>query len=528
MIPPAALASAGEVGHFVDVAPQAGLTSFASAGGLIVDDFDNDGRFDVVTSSIDSCEAMHYFHRGADGTFVDQSGSGRRERAAQRPEHHAGRLQQRRLHGHPGAARRLGVPAAQVAAAQQLQRHVHRRDRGERPGASPRRARRPRSGPTSTTTASSICSSATRTARRSCSSTRATARSRTSRTPPASIAPRSPRAWRPATTTTTAGRTSTSRTIDGANFLYHNNHNGTFTEVGRAAGVPAPWRRASPTWFFDYDNDGWPDLFVDQLLHVGRRDRPHLPRPAAQRADAQAVSQPGRRHVPGRHAEVGLDKVFMPMGANFGDIDNDGFLDIYLGTGNPSFASLVAAACCCTTRAGSRSSTSPPRPAPASCTRGTASPSPTSTTTATRTSSSKSAARRPATPTRCGCSRTPATATTGSALKLVGVKTNRAAIGARIKVTVENGGGGTRAIYRTVGSGGSFGASPLEQHIGLGRAARIVDIEIWWPTTNTRQHVRHPDKNQWLEITEGSPNAVKLSRPRLPLGRAGGEVSPAR
>ena len=39
--------------------------------------------------------------------------------------------------------------------------------------------------------------------------------------------------------------------------------------------------------------------------------------------------------------EAALDKVFMPMGANFGDIDNDGYLDIYLGTGNPSYASLL-------------------------------------------------------------------------------------------------------------------------------------------------------------------------------------------
>ena len=106
-------------------------------------------------------------------------------------------------------------------------------------------------------------------------------------------------------------------------------------------------------------------------------------------------------------------------------------------------------------------------------------------------------------------------------MKLVGVKSNRAAIGARIKVTVAAADGATRAIYRTVGSGGSFGASPLAQHIGLGKAARIADIEIQWPTTDTRQHVAHPDKNQWLQITEGSPSAVRLNRPRLSLEPGG-------
>ena len=39
--------------------------------------------------------------------------------------------------------------------------------------------------------------------------------------------------------------------------------------------------------------------------------------------------------------EVGLDRVWLPMGSNFGDIDNDGFLDFYLGTGSPPYSYLV-------------------------------------------------------------------------------------------------------------------------------------------------------------------------------------------
>jgi hypothetical protein len=99
------------------------------------------------------------------------------------------------------------------------------------------------------------------------------------------------------------------------------------------------------------------------------------------------------------------------------------------------------------------------------------------------------------------------------------VKTNRAAIGARIKVTVENGGGGaTRSIYRTVNSGGSFGASPLQQHIGLGKAARIVDVEVFWPVSNTRQHFANVGKNQVVEIREGDQRVTPLVRKPAPLG----------
>jgi hypothetical protein len=105
-------------------------------------------------------------------------------------------------------------------------------------------------------------------------------------------------------------------------------------------------------------------------------------------------------------------------------------------------------------------------------------------------------------------------------VKLEGVKTNRAAIGTRIKVTVRNEGQGTRSIYRWVGSGGSFGASPLEQHIGLGKAATIESLEIWWPTSKTLQKFTNVDKDQYLAIKEFDNRYVKLERKPYRLGAA--------
>ena len=111
------------------------------------------------------------------------------------------------------------------------------------------------------------------------------------------------------------------------------------------------------------------------------------------------------------------------------------------------------------------------------------------------------------------------------ALKLVGTKTNRAAIGARIKVTVENDGGEVRSIYRTVGSGGSFGASPLEQHIGLGHAAAIKRVEVFWPVSGTHQVFTGVAKNQFLEIKELSNDYARLDRKPVHFGAAAPAVA---
>jgi hypothetical protein len=84
----------------------------------------------------------------------------------------------------------------------------------------------------------------------------------------------------------------------------------------------------------------------------------------------------------------------------------------------------------------------------------------------------------------------------------VGVKSNRAAIGAQIRVTLVGEDGGEALRYREVSSGGSFGASPLAQHIGLGRARRIKSVEIFWPASRTRQVFTDVPLDRVIEIRE--------------------------
>jgi ASPIC and UnbV len=85
-------------------------------------------------------------------------------------------------------------------------------------------------------------------------------------------------------------------------------------------------------------------------------------------------------------------------------------------------------------------------------------------------------------------------------VKLVGKKTNRAAIGARIKVVTA--GEQPLTVQRHVSSGSSFGANPLQQTIGLARADRVALLEIQWPTSGTTQIFRNVAVDQAIEVTE--------------------------
>ena len=89
-------------------------------------------------------------------------------------------------------------------------------------------------------------------------------------------------------------------------------------------------------------------------------------------------------------------------------------------------------------------------------------------------------------------------------VKLVGVRTNRAAIGAKITVTLGRAGGASPIRMREVTSGGSFGSNSFVQHIGLGRAKVIETLDIWWPVSKTHQTFHQVPVNQFLEIREGA------------------------
>ncbi len=122
--------------------------------------------------------------------------------------------------------------------------------------------------------------------------------------------------------------------------LYHNEGDGKFKDVAPDLGVTGP-DFSFACWFWDFDNDGRLDLYVNDY-----RARVAEVLASAMGVKLQGSSRPrlyrnlgadGFRDV---SEEVGLDRAMAPMGANFGDIDNDGYLDIYLGTGDMSYEGL--------------------------------------------------------------------------------------------------------------------------------------------------------------------------------------------
>jgi hypothetical protein len=512
IVPPSAFESAEDIGRFVDVAPSLGLDTVASAGGVIVDDLDNDGRLDIVSSNSATCGPMHLFMRGENGAFVD--------RASSALQGQLGGLNLSQADFNNDGCRDILV----MRGGWQL----------------PQRRSLLRNNCDGTFTDVTATAGLAKPATASQAAVWADIDNDGfvdlfvgNESAPAQlfrnrgdgtfedIAAAAGLARSAFTKGVAAADYDNDGDVDlyvsnlgGGNVLYRNDGNLRFRDLSLAAGVGTT-DRGFATWFFDYDNDGFDDLFVSSYYQSVEESAKIYLREAFNAAGMQLYRNLGDGAFRNVAREVGLDKPWMPMGSNFGDIDNDGFLDIYLGTGSPSYGALV----------------------PSVLLRNRQAREFVDVTLATGTGELHKGHGVAfadldndgdqeivfevggATPGDAHAFRlfeNPGHGNDWLGLHLVGMKTNRAAIGARITVTVEDDRGSRRAVHRTVTSGGSFGASPLQQHVGLGRA-RLVDVEVYWPVSRTRQRFAGVPKNQVVEIREFADRFVTARRPPLPL-----------
>ncbi len=281
-----------------------------------------------------------------------------------------------------------------------------------------------------------------------------------------------------------------------------------FTDVASKAGVSEP-RHSFPTWFFDYDNDGWADIFVcgygitnvadvaaDYLRLPNGGEKPRL---YHNNRDGTFTDVTVASH---------LDRVLIAMAGNFGDLDNDGWLDFYLGTGDPDLATLV----------------------PNRMFRNAGGAFFQDVTTSGGFGHLQKGhgiafgdldndgdqdvyevigGALEGDHYRNVLFENPGHGNHWVTLKLEGVSSNRSAIGARIRV-VTAGETGERSIYKTVGTGASFGGSPLRQEIGLGQAREILRVEIYWPKTGRTQLVKGVEMDRFYRVIEDQAAPVPV------------------
>jgi hypothetical protein len=302
----------------------------------------------------------------------------------------------------------------------------------------------------------------------------------------------------------------------GPNRLYRNNGNGTFTDVAGDLGVTLP-TTSFPAWFWDFDNDGVLDLYVAAYAAEIADLASSALRLPAKTELAKLYRGTGNGRFEDVTARMNLARPNAPMGSNFGDLDNDGYLDFYLGTGYPGYQNLMPNVMYHNQR-GARFADVSTAGGFAHLQKGHGVVFADFDHDGDLDIFEEMGGAYTGDKAHNVLYENPGFGNHWLTLKLVGTRSNRSAIGARIRAEIVED-GTRRSVYKWVNSGGTFGANPLRQTIGLGGAATIEKLEIFWPTSNQTQTFTTVRADQALEITEGASSYSVLNLKRLTLGR---------
>ena len=517
LIPEARFVSEAKLPEFPEIAASAGIDIMSHAGGVIVEDFDGDGKLDVMVTSSGPMDQMHLFHNNGDGTFRDVT----------------------RNSGLMGETGGLNLVVTDYNNDGHPDVLVLRGGWWGKQGAYPMSLLRNNGNGTFddvTEEAGLLVSGPTQTA-----------------------------AWADFDGDGWLDLIVGYESKDGdrhSSLLFHNNRNGTFTEMGAASGIGdlgfvkgVAWgdynndgrpdlyvsvmygknrllRNDGPrdakdiskgwkftdvteaagvakqnssfaTWFFDYDNDGWPDIFVagyslEASSDVGAFEMGQLVR--AEKPKLYRNMHDGTfRDV---SAEVHLDRVILTMGANFGDLDNDGWLDLYLGTGDSTYQALLPNRMF-RNDGGLRFQDVTTAGDFGHLQKGHGIAFADLHRSGFEDVFEEMGGAQPGDGYQSALYRNPGNKNHWVTLKLEGVRSNRAAFGARIDVTVKDAYGAMRHIFRTVGFGSSFGGNPLEQHIGIGAALIVNDVVVTWPATGVTDQMKNVAVDRRYSLREG-------------------------
>ena len=277
--------------------------------------------------------------------------------------------------------------------------------------------------------------------------------------------------------------------------LFRNNGNGTFTDVSSTAGIDTPVI-GSGCMCCDIDNDGWLDIV--QFTYSRPQDAIYTLR-TGHGPSGGTPMRVWRNNRDGTFTNIapqlGLNGCWGTMSGTVGDVNNDGHLDILLGNGDPAMdrteASMLLENDGChfhnVTFAAGMPFTGKGHGANMADLAGDG-------RLHLIVGSGGLYPGDLLTTTVFRPKRLP-----GNYLnvRLMGTRSNRDAIGARLRLQA-----GGRAQHRLVSGGTGFGCLPYEQHFGLGTATQLEWLEIRWPSGHVQRLEQLP-LNQSIRIVEG-------------------------
>ena len=205
--------------------------------------------------------------------------------------------------------------------------------------------------------------------------------------------------------------------------------------------------------------------------------------------------------------KLGLESLVFAMGANFGDINNDGYSDMYFGTGNPVYQSLIPNKMFLNIE-GKKFADVTSSSRLGNLQKGHGVSFADFDNDGDQDIYIEMGGAYPGDAYQNSLYVNPGQNENHFIkISLEGKDANKAAIGAKIKLTFDDA-GKARSVYKVLNSGGSFGSNPLMQQIGIGQATSIKSIEIKWPGCKHVQLFQNIKADQQIHIIEGNDKYV--------------------